>query len=86
MDVITSAGVLSPARMIRRTWERTRRICRSNSTSSLPDVLSLVRIRSKALARAAAMTGAQLYFVPDPDPAPEDGVCALLRVPDSAVG
>lgn len=39
-----------------------------------------------ALARAAAMTGAQLYFVPDPDPAPEDGVCALLRVPDSAVG
>jgi hypothetical protein len=39
-----------------------------------------------ALARAAAMTGAHLYFVPDPDPAPEDGVCAVLRVPDSAVG
>jgi len=39
-----------------------------------------------ALARAAAMTGAQLYFVPAPDPAPEDGVCALLRVPESAVG
>jgi hypothetical protein len=39
-----------------------------------------------ALARAAAMTGARLYFVPDPDQAPEDGVCALLRVPDSAVG
>jgi hypothetical protein len=39
-----------------------------------------------ALARAAALTSAQLYFVPDPDPAPEDGVCALLRVPESAVG
>ena len=39
-----------------------------------------------ALARAAAMTSAQLYFLPDPDSAPDDGVCALLRVPESAVG
>ena len=39
-----------------------------------------------ALARAAAMTSARLYFVPDPDPAPENGVFALLRVPESAVG
>jgi hypothetical protein len=39
-----------------------------------------------ALARAAALTSAQLYLVADPDPAPEDGVCALLRVPESAVG
>lgn len=36
-----------------------------------------------ALARAAAMTGAQLYFLPDPDPAPEHGICALLRFPDA---
>ncbi|HTT51057.1 MAG TPA: Vms1/Ankzf1 family peptidyl-tRNA hydrolase [Streptosporangiaceae bacterium] len=34
-----------------------------------------------ALARAAAMTGAQLYFLPAADPAPEDGICALLRFP-----
>jgi hypothetical protein len=35
-----------------------------------------------ALARAAAMTSAQLYFLPDPDSAPQDGVCALLRFPE----
>ncbi len=39
-----------------------------------------------ALARAAAMTGAQLYFLPDPDPAPEHGICALLRFPDPGAG
>ena len=35
-----------------------------------------------ALARAAAMTSAQLYFLTDPDPVPEHGICALLRFPD----
>ena len=37
-----------------------------------------------ALARAAAMTSAQLYFLPAADPGPEDGICALLRFPDPA--
>ena len=39
-----------------------------------------------ALARALTSTDALLYFLPDPEPTPEDGVGALLRVPDSAVG
>lgn len=39
-----------------------------------------------AVARALAGTSAQLYFIPGGDPGgsdPEDGICALLRFPDS---
>jgi hypothetical protein len=38
-----------------------------------------------ALARALALTSAQLYFLPGPDQrgaGPDDGVCALLRFAD----
>src|SRR5258708_179427 len=48
--------------MISRVCGRTRRILRNSSTSSLPDVFSLVRMRSQGIAsaraRAAALSGA----------------------------
>jgi hypothetical protein len=39
-----------------------------------------------AIARALAMTGGQLYFLPDQDQPPEGGIAALLRFPDPGVG
>ena len=59
---MTSAGVVSSARMMSRVCGRTRRILRNSSISSLPEVFSLVRMRSQgvasAKARAAALLGA----------------------------
>jgi hypothetical protein len=38
-----------------------------------------------AIARALATTSAQLYFLPEDVPPPEDGICAVLRFPVEAV-
>jgi hypothetical protein len=33
----------------------------------------------RALVRALALTGAELHFIPEGEPAPRDGIAALLR-------
>jgi hypothetical protein len=60
MTVVTSAGVPSSVRIISRLCGRILRILRNKSTSSLPEVFSLVKIRCAALARvsAALLSGA----------------------------